>query len=38
MLKSRDDSPNFLEEDRFDEDISITLLELAPKIQDFQVH
>ena len=38
VAKSRDNSPTFLNEDRLDKDISITLLEPAPKIQDFQLH
>ena len=36
--KSRDSLPTFLEKDCLDENISITLLEPAPKIQDLQVH
>ena len=34
-LKSRDGSPTFLEKDCLNENISITLLELAFKIQDY---
>ena len=36
--KSRDGSPTFSKEDRLDEDISITSLEPAPTIWNFQVH
>ena len=38
VLKSRNSSPTFLEEDYLNEDILITSLEPAPKIQNFQVH
>lgn len=38
ILRSRSDSPPFLEENYLDENISITLLMLASKIQDFQVY
>ena len=34
-LKSKDGSSTFLKEDCLDEDISITSLELAPKIRNF---
>ena len=38
MPKSRDNLATFLKEDYLNENISITLLKPAPKIEDSQVH
>ena len=37
-LKSKNNLLTFLEKDYLDKNISITLFELVPKIQDFQIH